>query len=359
MATGNISSGTQVGLTNIPNYIMESKRLDVDNDAGETYWYFENAEENWGYYVNDPVVFSATNNLATWSFSKGWEADNSVTKEELEHVSGRGNDTFQTIMWNLEVTKLVQGDAFLEIVWEDNDHTKRILNLIPVSPERVKIVSKDGRILRYEIWTGKKWVKKDKKHIYHTSNKRIGDQIHGTSQIIAIKKYLDMRNEATDDERIIKHRDKALGIVSYTTSNDGKIAYANEEIKKAVANGDMVGLPKDTAEIQPWPSKSSEDRQAWISYLENFTYQTFGVPRSIATSDGTSEVGGKMGHVIFEPIYTKEQSDEEANIWNQLFRKVKFMRPPSLGGLMQETEQKNTGQLNIQPNDVTADLQRE
>jgi len=61
----------------------------------------------------------------------------------------------------------------------------------------------------------------------------------------------------------------------------------------------MVGLPDDTAKIEPYPSRSSEDRQAWISYLENFIYQTIGVPRSIATSDGTSEVGGKMGNVNF------------------------------------------------------------
>ncbi|KKK99633.1 hypothetical protein LCGC14_2630790, partial [marine sediment metagenome] len=111
---------------------------------------------------------------------------------------------------------------------------------------------------------------------------------------------------------------------------------------------------------EPYPSKSSEDRQNWLQYNENLYYQTGGVPRSIATSDGTSEVGGKMGHVIFEPIYTKEQVDLEGDLWNQQAILIKFNRPPSLGGLQpQLNEAKNTGQIAIQPNDVTADLERE
>ena len=121
----------------------------------------------------------------------------------------------------------------------------------------------------------------------------------------------------------------------------------------------MLGLPEDTAKIEAYPSRGSEDRTAWISYLENFFYQVFGVPRSIATSDGTSEVGGKMGHVIFEPIYTKEQVDLEEDLLLQQAIEITFNRPPSLGGLVQDTIQKNTGQTNIQPNDVEASMTRE
>ena len=183
--------------------------------------------------------------------------------------------------------------------------------------------------------------------------------MHGTSQIEASKFIIDARNEALSDERTIKHRDKALGIAYYETDKAGKIAYANSQIEKAVKNGEMVGLPKDTVKIEPYPSRSSEDRTGWISYLENFFYQVFGVPRSIATSDGTSEVGGKMGHVIFEPIYTKEQQDLEDDLWTQCAISIKFNRPPSLGGLVSEDMAKNTGQTSIQPNDVMATMMRE
>lgn len=340
----------------VPDFIMEAKKLDTDNDNEDTVYYFENAVRDMGYYANDPIVFSAANGLATWAFGKGWDAE-PLTKAEFEHITGRGNDTFGSIMWNHEVIKLVVGDAFAEIIY--NKKRDIIMNLVPISPERVRIISKNGRIKRYEVWNSKDWKTVKTENMYHSSNKRIGDQIHGTSQIDAIRNYIDWRNEATEDERTIKHRDKALGIVYYKTNNTGKIEYANEQIEKAVANGEMVGLPEDTAKIEPYPSRGSEDRQSWISYLENFTYQVFGVPRSMITSDGTSEVGGKMGHVIFEPIYGKEQSDEEANIWNQMARKIIFFRPPSLGGLANETQQKNSGQTSIQPNDVEASVTRE
>ena len=358
MAEYNLSNATTTDFTNqVPDFIVESKNLDAANDSGETYVYFTDAAEDFGYYFNHPQVSSPINSLATWAVSRGWTTEDKILEQELKHVTGMGKDTFETIMWNHEATKLIVGDAFLEVLREKD----MIINMIPISPERVKVVIKGPRIIRYEIWNGNKWIKKKPEEILHSQNKRIGDQTHGTSLIQSNKKVIDALLEANNDERVIKHRDKALGIVKYKTNNTGKIAYANTQIEKAVKNGEMVGLPEETAEILPYPSKSSEDRQNWLQYLENLNYQVGGVPRSIATSDGTSEVGGKMGHVIFEPVYTKEQVDLEGDLWNQQAIKIKFNRPPSLGGMQPAPidESKNTGQIAIQPNDVTADMERE
>jgi hypothetical protein len=121
----------------------------------------------------------------------------------------------------------------------------------------------------------------------------------------------------------------------------------------------MVGLPEGTVEIREFPTKSIVDRQTWIIYLETFFYQVFGVPRSIVSSDGVSEVGGKMGHVIFETVYAKEQMDLEQDLWNQQAIKITFNRPPSLGGLVADNMNKSTGDTSIQPNDVSATMNRE
>ena len=347
---------SQVGLTKIPNFIMEAKSLDTENANGETIYYFENAVADLGYYSNDPIINSAANGMATWAFGRGVEYGSPKTKAEFEHFTGRGNDNFATIMWNHEVMKLVIGDAFMEIIY--NDAETVIVNLVPISPERVRIVSKDGRIKRYEVWNGKTWkpIKIDK--MYHTSNKRIGDQIHGTSQIDALRKTIDARQEAEADERVIKHRDKALGIVYYKTNNNGKISEANAAITEGIENGDMIGVKDDTLRIEPWAGRSSEDRQQWIQSRENFAFATFGIPRNMITSDGTSEVGGINGHLIFEQTYGKEQSDEELSIWNQMARKVKFNRPPSLAPNTQENQDKNTGTTQIQPQEATPSVNR-
>jgi hypothetical protein len=359
MAEFNSSSTTTTNFTGaVPDFIVRSMKLDQQNlDNDEYYHYFVDAETYYGYYLGIPEIFSAANALATWTVSRGVKIQDVDIQVQLEHVRGLGKDSFIQIMWNHEVMKLINGDSFTEIKKSEKGI---ILNMIPISPDRVRIVyGKEGLIKRYDVWNGKEWKAVKLENMLHSSNKRFGGQNHGTSQVKPAKRIIDARNEALEDERIIKHRDKALGIVYYQTDKSGKIAYVNSQIEKAVKNGEMLGLPENVAKIEPYPSRSSEDRQNWIQYLENFFYQIFGVPRSIASSDGTSEVGGKMGHVIFEPIYTKEQVDLEDDLFNQHQIKVKFNRPPSLGGLVQEEEAKNTGQLNIQPNDSVVNLNRE
>jgi len=358
MANLDLSKSTTTNLAGtVPDFIVEAKALDVDNATGETFIYFEDAPLRYGYYFQIPEIFSAVNSMATWAFGAGWSAD-PQTKTVLDHVTGSGKDTFSQVIWNHESDKLIVSDAFTEVIRSKIPLRNTILNMIPISPERVRVVKENGRIKRYDIWNGKKWEPKKVNEVFHTHNKRIGDQNRGTSQFAAATDVIDAKNEALQDERIIKHRDKALGIVYYKTNNEGKISFANKQIEKAVANGEMVGLPEDTAKIEQYPGKSSEDRQSWIQYLENFIYQVIGVPRSIATSDGTSEVGGKMGNVNFEPTYAKERFDMEEALWSQLGIKVKFEKQASLGGLQKE-ESKNTGQINIQPNDVEASITRE
>ena len=257
-------------------------------------------------------------------------------------------------MWNHEVVKLIVGDAFLEVIMHDGI----LINLINISPERVRVAVKGSRIQHYEIWDGGKWKKKERKEILHSMNKRVGDQIHGTSQIDATQWVIDARNEALQTNRMIEKRGRALGIVYYKTTNEGKIEFANKQIEKAVENGQMLGLPEDTAKIEPFISKSLSERMDWIRYLENFFYQTFGVPRSIATSDGTTEVGGINGHLIFEPIYAKEQTDLEGDLWGQTATQITFNRPPSLAPQARENAEKNTGQTTIQPAEVGPQLNR-
>ncbi len=359
MAEPNLSNATTTDFTNqVPDFIVESMALDVANsDESETFVYYEKATQNFGYLFNHPQASSPIYSLATWSFGRGWTSEDRQMEVILPKIDGDGKDTFDEIIWNQEAIKLNQGDSFADIIRNEKG---TLVNLIPISPERMKTIYTGARIKRYEVYNGSKWVKKKIQDIFHLRNKRVGDQVHGTSLTQSNKNINDASIEAFEDERVIKHRDKALGIVYYKTNNAGKISYANQQIEKAVKNGEMVGLPEDTAKIEPYPSKSSEDRQNWLQYVEGLGYQTGQVPRSIVNSDGTSEVGGKMGHIVFEVIYAKEQIDMENQLWSQVAIKIKFNRPPSLGGMQPELdESKNTGQIGIQPNDVEASITRE
>jgi len=356
MAQFDLNQGTTTDFKNqVPDFIVESMTLDVANtDGSETFVYYDKAAENYGYYFNHPQIASRINSLCTWAYGQGWTVKNTKNKPILEHIKGNGKETFGQIIWNHGAVKLMNGDAFMEIKKQKGV----LINLINISPERVKSVWKGSSITRYEIWDGGKWVKKQTTEIFHSLNKKIGDSNKGTSQVQANKNVNDAMIEAFEDERIIKHRDKALGVVYYKTNNSGKIAYANTQIQNAVKNGEMVGLPEDTAKIEPYPSKSSEDRQNWLTYVEGLGYNTSGVPRTMVTSDGTSEVGGINGHLIFQPIHGKEQLDMENDFWNQLAIKIKFTRPPSLAPQVQENQEKNTGTTQIQEGEAEPKLNR-
>jgi hypothetical protein len=352
----NLNSSTTTNFSGtVPDFIVDSMALDVASDNGETYVYFEKATENFGYQYNHPQVASPLDAVCTWAFKQGYATPDKRMEVILPKIDGNGKETFSSIVWNQANIAVGHGDAFSEIVRNDSGN---LINMINISPERVKVVFKSTRIKRYEIWNGKKWVVKKLKDIWHSQQKKLGDSMTGRGNIQSNKKVNDAMIEAFEDERIIKHRDKALGVVYYKTNNEGKINYANEQIEKAVKNGEMVGLPEDSAEIKPYPSRSSEDRQNWLQYVEGLGYQTGGTPRSIVTSDGASEVGGINGHLIFEPIYAALQLQIEEELWQQVAIKIKFTRPPSLAPKTQENAEKNTGQTAIQPNEVKPKLNR-
>ena len=164
----------------VEDFIVAAQALDAANpQQDEFYHYFDKATINFGYYLTIPEIFSAANSLATWTINRGWKTEDALLKQELEHVTGIGNDTFDQVMWNHEVVKVIVGDAFIEVKRRD----EVIINMIPISPERVRIVyGKGGLIKRYDAWNGKEWKEIKKENMLHSSNKRIGDQVHGQAQ---------------------------------------------------------------------------------------------------------------------------------------------------------------------------------
>ena len=74
MADFNLSHATTTKIS-VPDFIVNSKVLDVANADGETFWYFSDAPQNMGYYSEIPEINSAANTLSTWSISRGWTSE--------------------------------------------------------------------------------------------------------------------------------------------------------------------------------------------------------------------------------------------------------------------------------------------
>lgn len=341
-----------VSAVTVPAVALEGPES-TDKEQG-----FPDAATNFGYYKSEGALNSAISSLATWTVGKGYETEDDETGIMLEHLTGWGEDSATSLFWNMIVTKKIVGDAFAEIIRNDSG---TLVNLKPISPERMKIViAPNGLIKHYiQMRTGQDDLTLPPEKVFHICNDRIGDETHGNSVLETCKWVVDALKEAREDYRKVLHRNVVpLRIIEVDTENATKRNRIMAEYKTAIEQGEVLVVPKGTVEIKN-EQIAIQDPIAWINSLENYFYIAVKVPRVIATSEGTTEAGGKVGFLTFEPVYTFEQTLFEQDLWNQLSIRVKFNRPPTLGGMMQEDEAANTGQTGIQPQDTEATITQE
>ena len=244
---------------------------------------------------------------------------------DLEHVEGSGEQTFTSIMMQALIESKVFGDSFTEII--NSDDGTRLINLKRIYTGDMRIVwNSQGLIERYEQLShtpGGKNLKFKPNQILHLSNNRIGNEIHGTSIIDSLKIYLDSYNEGLADERKIRHRELALGVLSVDTDDETKLAAVRTKYQDAVNKGEVLVLPADVAELQDNPNQP-RDRIQWLQFIISQFYQVVGTPKVLVTSEGYTEAGGKAGLLAFEPVELSEKIQLEEAVWNQLGFKIKF-----------------------------------
>jgi len=337
--------------TDVPDFTVSSKVID-EATTKETIYDNPNWSINLGYYLQIPELKKAIDALAMWTTGRSYSCD-ARTQAILEHITGWGEDTIDSIWWNMIITKKVNGDAYAEII-RDPD-TNILINLKPLNPSSIKIIiNRKGLIDRYEEWRSNQEKRDIKiKDMFHICNDRIANQMHGTSVIEACKFVIDARNEAMADKRRMMHR--SMIRVLYVDSDD--IATYNSlktQWADAIKNGEVLILPKDNVEFPNIPQISTAEHSEWIQYLENFFYQAVGVPKIIlGGSQEFTEASSKIGYLTFEQPYISEQRQLEQDIWNQLQIRIAFERPVSLSAAMQSSEAANTGQVSLsQPTEV-------
>ncbi len=353
----NPNASTTVDLTGVSDYSVDF--MFPDSASGKDFrWINSKAGEYLGYYKSIPELKKAIDALAAWTIGKGWTAD-SETTILLDHVKGWGEDTFDSIVWNMIVCKKIFGDAFAEIIRDDK--TGLLLNLKVLYPGDVTIIThKNGFIKGYEVNSGGEIQKYSPKEILHLCNDRVMNEVHGTSVIEACKWVIDARNEAMSDFRKILHLNMHFRYIEVDFDDSTSLSTMKTQYADAIANGTILLVPKGTAEIKS-VNPSIIDPQSWIRYLENFFYSAVGVPKVIlGGSEEFTEASSKTAYLTFEQLWKKEQNDFMQDFWNQVYLRVEFYEPASLRNEMLQSEEKNTGQMTAaQPHEMTADLSGE
>src|SRR3990167_2965706 len=347
MANLNATNTTTTDLTgSVSDYSVDLKTTDGASGTEETSYSNANASKYFGYYKQIPELKKAIDALALWVSGKGYIAD-TQTKLILEHITGWGEDTFDSIISNMVVCKKVYGDAFAEII-RDKD-SGLLLNLKVLDPASITIVADESGIVKRYEQTSKAKDGKTKKfepnEILHLCNDRVADEIHGTSVIESCQWVIDARNEAMSDFRKILHRNMHFRYMEVDFDDTATMTAIKSQYADAVKNGELLLLPKGTAEMKTLVP-SIIDPQAWIRYLENFFYNAVGIPKVVlGGSEEFTESSAKVGYLTFEQVYSKEQNDFRQDFWNQVYLRIEFNKPASLKNEMLSSEEKNTGQM--------------
>ena len=330
------------------NYSMDPKVTDGGYGDKEKEWTNYNADKYYGFYYNVGEFRAAINAFATWVIGQGYETDNR-TKVMLDNITGWGEDTFQSIIWNMINVKKFSSDSYAEIMRNDKG---TIINLKPLDPKRMKhILNPKGAIIRYEYVQGNGKTEKFRtQDILHFCNDRILDEPHGTAVTSAVEWVCEALKEAYRDWKRIMHKSSLL--IFYVDEQDtARLTTLKTEMATGIKNGDVMILTcKPTeARLEPAPAPPAQAWMLYINNLEDKFYKQLGVPKVVlgGTAENT-EASAKVGVISYEPIWTREITELEKDLWNQLAVKIKVNKQPSLMENMQADEAKNTGQTKLE-----------
>lgn len=343
-----IQQTSTIDMTGVTDFSVGSKLTD-GTQGKNTVWDFSDFPERYGYYLSIPELKKAIDTFATWVLGKGLEAENTKDKIELENIKGWGEDTFLSIMWNMLVMKKVNGDSFAEIVRNDEG---TLVNLKPLTPYRMRVfVSAKGIIDKYVYQNNNGRNETFKPNdILHLVNDRVADNIHGESVIDAVKWTIDAVQESLEDKRRQMHL-STIRVIEVDEDDKTRMTQLKRDWKDAIKKGDVLLLPKGTGQVQDLVPATTEHIE-WTRYLENRFYKATGMPKSlVGDAEGITESGGKVALLSHEPIHTREVTDLELDLLNQLGIRVTFNKQPSLQEGMNDTADKSNAQTSFQPQD--------
>ncbi len=362
MGEYDVTQTSTVDLSGVPDYKQDTKSSDAAFSQKENKWTNVNFTKYYGFYSKIGEYKSAINSFATLVIGQGYTADTAVTVM-LEGIIGWGEDTFISIIWNMITVKKYAGDSYSEII--RNPETGRPLNLKPLNPERMThVLNKHGIIeyYEYEQYDGKiENFNKDPSRILHFCNDRVIDEPHGTATTEAVEWVIEALEEARRDTKRLEHLSTVR--ILYVEENDKtRLAELKGDYKEGIEKGSVVILPgsRKDYEFQDLTTPPTQSRLAWINYLGDQFYKQLGINKAAVggTQDNT-EASAKVGLVSNEPVWIREISEIEADLWNQMAIKIKINKQPSMMNDLQTQESKNNAQTGFQPNDTKVNIKGE
>jgi len=316
------------------DFSVDTKDTDAAGNAKETKYTNTKWSQYLGYYKEIPELAAAIDAKATWTVGKGFQADD-VTTMILDTIKGFGVDTFNTILENMIRTYNIGGDAFCEII---RDEEENLINIKPLDAGTIGIiVDEKGMILRYEQERKVKGANPkifQPDQIFHLARNRVADEIHGVSIIERLENIILMRNEAMTDWKRVLHRNiDPMMIFHLDTDDTSKIAAFKAKMDAARGKGENMYIPKDAVvpEQLSIAPNAALNPLPWIEALNNYFFQATGVPQIIVGSSAEfTEATAKIAYLAFQQTIEEEQLYIEEQVLSQLNLVIELEFPASL-----------------------------
>ena len=353
MAILDIGSSTE-GENIQKDFSVDPATTDSPSESNETPWTNAKWSKQLGFYESIPELNTSIDAKATWTVGKGFKADDETTLL-LDTIKGTGIDTFNTILENMIRDYHIGGDAFAEIIRDDEDN---LINLKVLGPDKIiTYFNKQGLISRYEYITPKKTSKLRKDQVFHLCRNRVADSMHGTSIIDKLEKIIEYRNQAMEDWNIVLHRNvDPLWIVHLDTDDQTKINEFKTKWENVKKNKDVFFVPKDIVvpELVTTAGNATLNPLPWIENLNNYFYEAVGTPKIIiGGAQEITEASAKIAYLAFQQTIEEEQLYIEEQVLAQLNLFIELEFPASLENELLSDKKKDETNGASQPSETT------
>jgi hypothetical protein len=338
---------------NIPKESTESSTYQAD----WTKWH--------GIYRNIPEIRSTIDTHCKWIIGKKLKLGDAKTKEFNKRVKGIGKDTLRKILLNIKRVSKICGDCY---AWAPRDKAGRLLNLkildsgtIEIQADEFGIIKKyvqvstknDSSKLRIMTKVEDKKIldEFEPKDIFHISNERIGDEIHGIPDTEKLQKIIKITQQGIMDYTTILHRfGKPTFFYEANTDDDTELDDIKDKIDKAQKNFENIVIPKDTLnniEKVAVAQFSMPDPMPWLNFIRNYFSESSGVPDIVrGRSKEVSLAAGKLEYLGFKEKIEMEQIEFSEDIEMQLGLKISFEPPQDIDIEVAKTSESMSRKIN-------------
>jgi hypothetical protein len=334
--------------------LVTTPSQDLDSGATEENgWVNPRWQEYNGYYrKNQGGTKAAITQYAVWIAGRGYTTD-SATQKRLDKIKGNGTDTFKGILKNALRVKKVNGDSFAEVITSNNkapeSNGKNIINIKPLNAGRVKTFANDkGIITGYQQTDHEKKLigeKLEPWQIFHLSNDREGDEIHGISVYEGSTELLDKIQQLDNDMTVVFHRYvMPFLIFKAKTDKAAELAKLQTSLTTGLNKGKGLIIPDKALDTDDFkiPQFSTLNPLDWRKEWKSEAIKDLGMPElHLGNAGNTNEASSKMVYFQFEQPVADEQEELEKQIFQQLGIKLKLNPPLSIDDSVSEDENKD------------------